>query len=89
MVTIKLSRTLKSPLAKVVFKPYSLQGLPGATGAQVIATLSGGGVSAGSTYTLAAPKQLCLAGRGSWDLFPVDATGTAQGDIGRLNVQCP
>jgi hypothetical protein len=89
MITIKLSRTLKSPLAKVVFKPYSLQGLPGATGAQVIAALSGGGLSAGSTYTVAAPKQLCLAGRGSWDLFPVDANGAAQGDIGRLNVQCP
>jgi hypothetical protein len=88
IVTIKLSRALKSPLAKVVFKPYSVSGIPGGVGAQVIVTLSGGGVAAGSTYTFPAPAQLCLAGMGSWDLFPVDANGAAQGDIGRLNVSC-
>lgn len=90
VVTIKLSRALKTPLAKVVFKPYSVTGVPGGVGAQVIATLSGSGLAAGSTYTTTAPAQLCLAGRGSWDLFPVDAKGAAQGDIGRINIlQCP
>lgn len=88
IVTIKLSRALKSPLVKVVFKPYSVTGIPGGVGAQVIVTLSGGGVASGSTYTFPAPKQLCLAGMGSWDLFPVDANGATQGDIGRLNVSC-
>jgi hypothetical protein len=88
IVTIKLSRALKSPLVRVVFKPYSVGGLPGGVGAQVIVTLSGGGVASGSTYTFPAPKQLCLAGMGSWDLFPVDANGATQGDIGRLNVSC-
>ncbi|MGZ5643104.1 MAG: hypothetical protein ACXWGX_09000 [Usitatibacter sp.] len=88
VVTIKLSRALKTPLAKVVFKPYSVTGIPGGVGAQVIVNLSGSGLAAGSTYTLTAPAQLCLAGKGSWDLFPVDAKGAAQGDIGRINVQC-
>lgn len=88
LVTIKLSRTLKTPLTQVVFKPYSVTGIPGAVGAQVIAPLSGSGVANGSTYTTPAPKQLCLAGNGSWDLFPIDAKGAAQGDIGRMNVQC-
>ena len=88
LVTIKLSRALKTPLAKVVFKPYSVTGIPGAVGAQVIVNLSGSGLSAGSTYTLSAPQQLCLAGNGSWDLFPIDAKGVAQGDIGRINIQC-
>jgi hypothetical protein len=88
IVTIKLSRALKSPLVKVVFKPYSVTGIPGGVGAQVIVTLSGGGIASGSTYTFPAPKQLCLAGMGSWDLFPVDANGATQGDIGRLNVSC-
>jgi hypothetical protein len=88
VVTVRLSRALKTPLAKIVFKPYSVTGIPGGVGAEVIVALSGSGLAAGSNYTLSAPRQLCLAGTGSWDLFPVDAKGAAQGDIGRLTVQC-
>jgi hypothetical protein len=88
LMTIQLSRTIKSPLAKVVFKPYSVTGIPGGTGAQVIATLSGSGLTAGSTYTTPLPPQICLGGNGSWDLWPIDASNTGQGDIGRVNVIC-
>jgi hypothetical protein len=88
LVTVKLSRTLTSPLTRIVCKPYSLQGLPGATGAEVIAALSGSGVAAGTTYTLTAPAKLCLAGNGSWDLWPIDKNSQGQGDIGRINMHC-
>ncbi len=87
-VTIRLSRQLKSPLRQVVFKPYQVTGIPGGTGAQVIAQLNGSGLASGSDYTTPAPQQLCLAGNGSWDLWPIDAKGTGQGDIGRINVIC-
>jgi hypothetical protein len=87
-IAIKLSRALKAPLTRVVFKPYQVTGIPGATGAQVIAAVKGGAIAAGSFYEVDAPQQLCIGGNGSWDLFPIDAKGAAQGDIGRINIQC-
>jgi hypothetical protein len=85
-IVIQVSRQLKQPLAKIVFKPYSVTGIPGATGAEVIVSLSGAGTMPQSQYTISAPAQLCLGGGGSWDAWPIDASGQAQGDIGRFSI---
>ena len=87
-ITFKLLRTLASPIVKITFKPYQVSGIPGATGAQVIATVTGNSKTAGSYYQVIVPQQLCLGGSGTWDLFPFDASGTGQGDIGRFGVIC-
>ena len=87
-IYIRLSRTLRAPLVYIVFKPFQVTGIPGATGAAVTAPVAGNGVTANSYYEIDAPAQLCLGGGGSWDLFPLDATGQTQGDIGRFTVDC-
>ena len=88
-ITIQVLRRLQAPILRVVFKPYQVP-LPGAVGAQVIATPSGNGTAVGSLYRLAAPPQLCISGGGSWDAFPIDARGQNLGDIGRFTVTgCP
>ena len=88
IMTVKLSRQLSSPLAIILFKPYQVTGVPGATAAQIQQKLTTGGTASGTTYNFPAPTQLCAFGNGSWDLWPVDAAGKGQGDIGRVNMIC-
>jgi hypothetical protein len=90
ILTIKLVVNLKSPLVSVTFKPRQVYGgLPGATPVQVVEKLAAGGPTAtGGVYNFAAPAQLCVAGNASWDVWPFDAAGKGQGDIGQVNVIC-
>jgi hypothetical protein len=88
-ITIQLSRSIKSPIAMVVFKPFNVA-LPGAVGAAVTVRGLSGGTKAGSQYHFNAPAQLCISKGGGWDAFPNDATGQGLGDIGRFTIiNCP
>jgi hypothetical protein len=87
IITVRLTQTLKSPVATVTFKPYQI-GLPGGTAAQVMVKMTGGGMTAGTNYNFPADPKLCLGGTGSWDVWPYDAAGKGLGDIGRVNVIC-
>ena len=88
VMTIQLVRGLHAPLATVVFREDQNNN-PCFSCAIVVATLPAGGAATGSLYRFVAPIQLCLSGSGSsWDAFVVDKLGTAQGDIGRVMVDC-
>lgn len=86
IVTVRVTRALKFPIATITFKPYQI-GLPGATAAQVMVKVSGG-TAVGSNYNFPADPKLCLGGTGSWDVWPYDSKNTGLGDIGRVNVIC-
>jgi len=87
-ITLRLNRAIAKPLKGITFKPYQVTGIPGATGAQVLAPVSGNATAPGSFYEVDVPKQLCIGNGGSWDLFPFDTANTPQGDIGRFTVDC-
>jgi hypothetical protein len=88
IVTIQLSRALTAPIKLVTFKPYQVGGIPGATGAAINVTMTTSAKNAGGTYSFPLPKQICLGGNGSWDVFPTDSSLKGLGDIGRVNVVC-
>ena len=87
-ITFQLSRTLKSPIAKVTFKPYQVRGIPAGSVAQVISAVKGNSTAAGSFYEVDVPQQLCTWGNGFWDLYLYDQAGSGQGDIGRFGLIC-
>jgi hypothetical protein len=88
-ITFQLTRKITSPITKLTFKPYLASGVPGATAVQFVSNVSGNSTAQGAFYEVDAPQGLCVGGKsGSWDLFPFDATGAGQGDIGRFSVIC-
>lgn len=88
-ITFQLTRKITSPIAKITFKAYQASGIAGGTAVQFVSGVSGNSTAQGAFYEVDAPAGLCVGGKsGSWDLFPYDANGTGQGDIGRFSVIC-
>jgi len=87
-ITFKLLRTIPAAIKSVTFKPNNVRGIAGATSVQFIVPVSGNSVTAGSFYEVTVPAGVCGVGSGTWDLFPFDASGKGQGDIGTFSVIC-
>jgi hypothetical protein len=88
-ITFQLTRKIPAPITKVTFKAYQASGIAGGTAVQFVSGVSGNSTAQGAFYEVDAPAGLCVGGRsGTWDLFPFDANGTGQGDIGRFSVIC-
>ncbi len=81
LIKLVVVRTLKTPLAGVVFKPgpigagaglrtpppnMAVTVLSGPTGSNGLVLLSGNGTAPGSVYQLPAPPSLCMPGKGNW-----------------------
>jgi hypothetical protein len=87
LITIRTSRAVPSPFAKIWFYEISSHASLGGTVchscATVTVTLTGGGnlarggVAADSYYQFTAPPAMCIAGSGQgWAAFPIPVSGT-------------